>query len=397
MSSFHDRIGMLLGQTAISAAAWIGRGKRPLGDAGCDILVTGRFDAQNWILAHLVPLAESHRCSHLWMVSTHPVPAIPKVEAIYPPKWLARCIGATPARLVTFLWMAIRKRPHVVGGFHLKYNGIMAAIAGRLAGARSMYFCVGGTEVEHEGMEGEDNCFAKAQAGGTILRGRRLRIVANFDVIITMGSRAAEFFKNNAIRKDISVVSGGIDARRFYPGEERPSFDIILVARLSPEKRIDVFLQTVRFVADRVPDVKAVVIGDGELRGNLQELASDLGISQNVEFVGHIHNVEQWLRRSKVFALTSDLEGLPLSAMEAMMCGIPVVASRVGDLQDLVEDGVNGYLVPRRSPEALAERIVALLMDPAKWREFSVAARRSALRYELKATAKRWDDILVRM
>jgi glycosyltransferase involved in cell wall biosynthesis len=80
--------------------------------------------------------------------------------------------------------------------------------------------------------------------------------------------------------------------------------------------------------------------------------------------------------------------------MEAMMCGLPVVVSDVGDLRDLVEDGVNGYLVPRRSPELFAARLVELLSDQKKLRAFSLAARRSALRYETRAAARCWDHIL---
>ena len=114
-------------------------------------MLTGRFDSDNWILAHIGPLAASRECSRLWMVSASPVPQLPKVNAIYPPKWLMKIMGATPARLLTFLWEAVRKRPHIVGGFGLTVNGIPVVITGRLVGARSMYFCVGGPAEVRDG------------------------------------------------------------------------------------------------------------------------------------------------------------------------------------------------------------------------------------------------------
>jgi glycosyltransferase involved in cell wall biosynthesis len=390
----QERQVMRLSRIAIVVAGWVGRKRRSIGPEGCEIMLTGRFDSDNWILAHLGPLAVSKGCSRLWMVSTRPISALPKVESICPPRYLIRVFGATPARLLTFAWAAICKRPHVVGGFHLIYNGVVAAIVARLAGARSMYICVGGTEVANGGIADEENCFNNLRPSSRVAAKRRLKVVSSFDTIITMGTRAASFFRSKGIDADPYVVPGGIDSRRFRPTEEPRTIDVVLTARLTLVKRIDIFLQTIRFVADRVPAVRSAIIGDGELRSELQGLARQWGISDNVAFVGHCDDVERWLRRSKVFVLTSDLEGLPLSAMEAMMCGVPVVASQVGDLGDLVKQGVNGYLVPRRSPEALAECIVSLLSDPTKWRAFSRAAYHSALRFELQATARRWDHIL---
>lgn len=126
----------------------------------------------------------------------------------------------------------------------------------------------------------------------------------------------------------------------------------------------------------------------------LHSLALELGIDRNVTFVGHREDVENWLQRSKLFVLTSDSEGLSLSLMEAMMCGLPAVVSDVGDLADLVENGVSGYLVPRRSPELFADRLVELLSDDRKRRAFSQAARHSAMRYDMQTAIQRWDHIL---
>jgi glycosyltransferase involved in cell wall biosynthesis len=385
---------MLFSLAMIIVAGWIGRPRPPTNPKECEIMLTGRFDSDNWILAHLGPLAVSDRCSKLWMVSTRPIAELPKVECICPPRCLTKVLGATPARLLTFIWAAISKRPHVVGGFHLIYNGIAAAIVGRLAGARSMYICVGGTEVGNHGIADEPNCFSNIESPLSVTARRRLAVVSKFDTIITMGTRAANFFRAKGIDADFHVVPGGIDSRRFRPAGDSPTVDVVVTARLTLEKRIDILLQGIRLVADRFPDVKVAIVGDGELRSELQRLASDLGISRNVNFVGHTKDVHGWLRRSKVFVLTSDLEGLPLSVMEAMMCGIPVVVSDVGDLGDLVREGVNGYLIPRRSPEILAERIVMLLSDEVKRREIALAARQSALRYEVQATAKQWDHII---
>ena len=385
----------LISVVSLRVVCWLGRKRGLVSGGGYRILLTGRFDSNNWILNHLGPLSASQRCNRVWMVSTNPVPPLQKVEAIYPSRWLIRAMGKTPARLLTFLYVAIRKQPHIVGGFHIMVNGITSVIVARMIGARSMYFCVGGpAEIRDGGIHSDDSLLRDTGVPDPVVERRLLRVAAHSDTIITMGSKAVDFFCEKGIGVDCHVVSGGIDSRRFQPAKEPASYDLITTGRLVQIKRIDVFLQAVKKVADRMPHVKAVIVGDGKLRDRLQSLSVDLGLSGNVFFAGHQDRVENWLCKSKIFVLTSDSEGLSLSMMEAMMCGLPAVVSEVGDLGDLVESGVNGFLVPRRSPALFADRLVELLSDAQELKAFSWAARRSAMRYETQATVRRWDHIL---
>ena len=166
-----------------------------------------------------------------------------------------------------------------------------------------------------------------------------------------------------------------------------------MTGRLVEVKRIDVFLKAIKIVVTEIPDIRVVIIVDGNLRSKLQQLSCDLEIEHNVIFAGYKDNIENWLQKSRIFVLTSDSEGLSLSMMEAMMCGLPVVVSDVGDLADLVEDGVNGYLVPRRSPNLFAMRLIELLKNSQKLESLSNAACKSALRYDIQPTVRHWDRI----
>ncbi|OHB76614.1 MAG: hypothetical protein A2Z25_06120 [Planctomycetes bacterium RBG_16_55_9] len=380
---------------AINIAGWIGRRRRALNDEGCEIMLTGRFDSDNWIRAHLGPLSASPACSRLWMVSTNPVPALPKVEPIYPPKWLINFVGATQARLLVFLYAAMRNKPHVVGGFHIIPNGVGAAIAGRLAGARSMYFSVGGpTEICDGGIHSETWYFQKMETPDPVVEKRLLSIISKFDLVVTMGTKAVDFFRKKNVHTEFQVLSGGIDSQRFQPFNGKPSFDLILTGRLTEIKRIDIFLQAVKLVTDKIPKARALIVGDGKRLAELKQMACDLDIDDNVQFAGRQNNVEAWVRESKIFVLTSDSEGLSLSMMEAMMCGLPVVVSDVGDLGDLAEDNVNGFLVPRRCPEQFAARIIELLTDKKKLKAFSKAARHSALDYSIQAATDEWNHVI---
>ena len=388
---------MMLGYVvALAVARKLGqRPREPQNGQGYDILLTGRFESENWVAAHLRPLAGSRYCARLFVVSTYQVPAITKVTTLFPPRWLIRLAGATSARLLVFGYMAIRRRPHIVGGFHIKVNALLAAILAPLIGARSIYFCVGGpTEVVDGGIGGEGTLFEGMETPDRLVEQRLLRGVAACDVVITMGRGAAEFYRQRGVNGNIQTMPGSIDGNEFCPAEGHPRIDLMLVGRLVEIKRIDLFLQAVACISQKVPTVKAAIVGDGPLGVSLQRVADDLGISHCVEFWGFRKDVGECLRQARIFVLTSRSEGLALSLMEAMTCGLPAVVANVGDLGDLVEDGVNGYLVTERSAEAFASRIVDLLTDSVKCTAFSVAARRSAQRYETAAAVKQWDELL---
>jgi L-malate glycosyltransferase len=381
----------------LRAATRLAPAARPRPAAGGHILLTGTFQSHNWIRAHIGPLAASSGCAGLTMVTASTLPALPKVRALAPPKWLAAIGGETPSRLLTFVAAGLWLRPDVIGGFHLLINGLVAALLARAAGAESWYFAVGGpTELVDGGVRGENPYFARLRVPDAIVERRLLQAVNNVDLVITMGSGAKTFLRTHGVNGRIEIVAGGIDPAAFDSSQRAPEFDLVLVARLVPIKQIDRYLQVVAAVRRSVPGVRAAIVGDGPLRAELEATAADLGVRDAVTFAGQQSDVAAWLVRSRIFMLTSSSEGLALSLMEAMMCGLPAVVSRVGDLSDLVSEGENGHLVEASSVEAFAAAIVPLLQDPARYAAFSLAARRSARQYTTEATIRRWNQILAR-
>lgn len=357
------------------------------------VLLTGTFHSDNWIRAHLGPLAAARSCGRITMVATTPVPSVDKVVAVYPPRWLRRLIGEIPARLLTFAVVAVHSRPDVVGGFHLLINGLVALLMARLTGARAWYFCVGGlTELRDGGVWGENRYFARLRTPDAAVERALLRAVSSFDLVVTMGRGAAEdLVRLGAAGPQFVVIGGGV-ADFGPPDPERPrEFDLILVARLVPIKRIELLIDSIAVLRRARPDITAVIVGDGPLRAELAARAQHQGVADVVTFAGHQDDVRPWLRRSRVFVLVSRSEGLALSMMEAMIEGLPAVVSNVGDLKDLVEHGRNGYLVDDATPAAFAAILDDLLRDRG-YREFAAAARSAALTHASVATATaKWD------
>lgn len=364
-------------------------------DGPVEILLTGTFFSDNWITSLLRPLALSPRCGRILMVSSTPVPFIGKVEPIYPPKLLTKLIGRSPARLATFLWVGFRTRPHLVGGLHLLINGLVAILLARLIGAKALYNCCGGPiECEGGGYKADNHLFSKLCGPDQTIEKYLLHAVNEADLVITRGNQAIRFFREHGIQSQCYVVPGGMDSKKFSPSVTPSEFDLITVGNLIPRKRVDLFLHIVNIIRHVQPNIRAAIIGDGPLREDLECLTKDLNLNNNVHFASHQKQVAEWLQRSKIFVLTSESEGLSQAMIQAMLCGLPVIGSKVGEAEDLVQEGVNGFLIPSWTAASFAEPIINLLNNQDLYKAFAKEARLSAERCDAQYLADRWNIIL---
>jgi glycosyltransferase involved in cell wall biosynthesis len=147
----------------------------------------------------------------------------------------------------------------------------------------------------------------------------------------------------------------------------------LAVCRLERQKGLDVAVRALAAVRSRNPDVELVVLGEGPERGALDALAGELGVP--LRLLGRVPDVAAWLRRATLLVHPVRWEGFGLAVLEAMVGGLPVVASRVSSLPELVVDGETGVLVEPDDPAALAAGIERVLVAPARLGE---AGRRRA-------------------
>jgi glycosyltransferase involved in cell wall biosynthesis len=185
----------------------------------------------------------------------------------------------------------------------------------------------------------------------------------------------------------IHLVANGIDLDRFVMGQEKTrrkarqelSFGegplIGIIARLSDVKGIDVLIKAMPGILKEVPSANLMIVGQGPEEVYLKKLTHDLSLTDHVHFKNTINHTQDLLPAFDVFVMPSLMEGLGLSVMEAQACGVPVVASRVGGLIDLIEDGVSGYLAPVNDPPALAGRVIEALRDPQRAQGMARQAR----------------------
>jgi L-malate glycosyltransferase len=196
--------------------------------------------------------------------------------------------------------------------------------------------------------------------------------------VVANSQAAAERLRIEQVDEEkIVVIPNGIDPARFparqYSG--RPT-RVAVVACLREEKRIDVLISAIPQIVASCPDTRFVIAGDGTCREDLATLARELGVLANIDFLGHRDDVSAVLSGADIFVLPSRSEAFPNAIMEAMAAGLPVVASNVGGIPELVEDGRTGHLVQPGDATALADSVIALLQQPQRLEEFGRAARR---------------------
>lgn len=154
-----------------------------------------------------------------------------------------------------------------------------------------------------------------------------------------------------------------------------------IVGRLTPIKNHHLFLDAFRQVCERVPNAQAVVVGDGELRGQLEAYARGLDIQGSVHFLGWRRDLVNIYADLDVVCLTSNNEGTPVTIIEAMATARPVVATRVGGIPDLIRDGEHGLLVEPGAPDRVADAVVRLLQMPGWAAQLGKNARERALAF----------------
>jgi L-malate glycosyltransferase len=214
------------------------------------------------------------------------------------------------------------------------------------------------------------------------------RIVAN------CGAAAQRLRREGVPSRKIAIVPNGLDCDG---GIERGPIDsvrrVITVANLRPEKGHDVLIDAAALVLRRFPDARFDLVGGGVQLTALRDRAAKLGIAHAVSFLGHCEDIPARLAAADLFVLPSRSEAFPNAVLEAMAVGLPVVASRVGGLLEVIDEGRTGVLVPVGDAVSLAEAIGTLMANTALAGKLASAAHDAARRYSFTRMVAAFDAL----
>ena len=220
----------------------------------------------------------------------------------------------------------------------------------------------------------------------------RLRLLGKKACLVAVSKENALLVKEyfHLPKGKIDNVNNGIDLSKFYESSH-DTFTYINVARQDENKNQLMLIKSFANVKKKHEILRLILVGDGPLHAELKDVVKRLGIENSVLFTGNVHDVETYYAQSDVFVLCSYREAMPLSALEAMAAGLPIISSRVGGMVDIVAD--NGLLLEENTEEALTVAMLRMFDERANLEPLKSASHRIVQSYSAQEMAERYMKI----
>lgn len=286
---------------------------------------------------------------------------------------------------VLFQIKKYKKEIKIYISFHLQLASLMVIVAKILFGTKAFVSPRGFEDFDFKGFKKHFQKFIYKRADIILIQSDKIK-----DAFCSQLERNFSLKKQNDIKRKIRVFPNGITVPPVLPKKvsERPN-EILFVGRLEPIKGVSTLLEAFRQCNQ---NLHLKIIGEGSQRNYLESLAKGL----NVSFLGLCDEVEikQHLESSKALILPSLSENFPNVILEAFCAGIPVIASNVGAIPELIEDGINGFLVPPTRTAELSEKINLLFVSDDRLNEMGMMSYQKVRVYDWPDLVERFNSIV---
>lgn len=201
-------------------------------------------------------------------------------------------------------------------------------------------------------------------------------------------------FYNSIVQKKTHIIYNPVNEKVYDMPEVRRVDRIVSVGRLYPQKNQQMLIRAFAKVKDKYPSYQLVIYGEGYLRPDLEKLVADLGLVERVFLPGTTTQILDEVKRSKVFCLSSDYEGMSNAMIEAMCLGTPVISTKVSGTDELIQDGENGLLVELGNVDGLAQAFDKLLGDEALQQQFAQKYIEMASLFKIDSIVGKWERLI---
>lgn len=209
------------------------------------------------------------------------------------------------------------------------------------------------------------------------------------DCVVFQTKRAASYF--NGLKNNV-IIPNPIEVAIYAKEEKQPK--IVNVGRLTPQKNQKMLIDAFSKIYKEHPEYSLEIYGEGELRETLQTQINSLRLEKNVLLMGNKKNIHECICDAQMFVLSSDYEGLSNALLEAMMMGLPCISTNCAGSDEVIEDGVNGLLVPVGDIDALAEALERLVIDEKLRDDMSKNVKESVKSFNGSEVITKWKNVI---
>lgn len=197
----------------------------------------------------------------------------------------------------------------------------------------------------------------------------------------------------------IGMITNGVDTETFYPSKEKPQtsdVQLLYISRLTWQKGIETLIKACGILKEKgVHNYKLTVVGEGHLKGAMFSLIEKFNISDKVDFLGwkNLEELPEIYRNADIFILPSVMEGMPSVVLQAMACGLPIIASRVKGFEEILEENVNGLTAEYNNPTEFASAIEKLIKSPELRKTMSKNSYEKSKHFSWESIAKQYLEV----
>lgn len=206
--------------------------------------------------------------------------------------------------------------------------------------------------------------------------------------------------------RDVYFIPNGIDTEKFHIDKQiglslrkelgiNDNYVLLHIGRFQEQKNHTFLIDAFAEIKKLHPEVVLLLAGDGKLRQEIEEQVAKMNLTNSVFFLGLRQDIPQLLAAADIFVLPSIYEGMPLTILEAMAAGCPVVASAVGGVPEIVTHGATGFLFPSNDKTSMVNYILELLQNSILRKKFGEQAQKTAIKFDIKETVKKYEELYI--